>query len=54
MADGTTVEYDSVDVLSMVEEDGVVKVGDVKDFSDPEKRDKFHAEAAKLMGMAVA
>jgi hypothetical protein len=36
--DGAQIDYDSLVVLTLVEEDGKLKVLDFKDFSDPEKR----------------
>ena len=51
-ADGTVVNYDTVLIFTFVEEDGKLKVLDLKDFSDPEKRQAFHTEAAKARGKA--
>lgn len=48
-ADGTTIDYDSVFILSFVDEDGELKVIGAKIFSDPEKRTRFYADAAKLL-----
>ncbi|KAF9779190.1 hypothetical protein BJ322DRAFT_1113547 [Thelephora terrestris] len=46
-ADGTELDYDSLVILTLVEEDGVLKIADFKDFSDPEKRTRVHALAQK-------
>lgn len=47
-ADGTAVDYDTLLIFSFVEEDGELKVLEIKDFTDPEKRDAFHALASKV------
>ncbi|KAF9789569.1 hypothetical protein BJ322DRAFT_1018188 [Thelephora terrestris] len=47
--DGTTVDYDSLSILSFVEEDGKLKVFDMKDFTDPEKRSAYHTAAGKAL-----
>ena len=47
--DGNTVDYDSLSILSFAEEDGQLKVIDMKDFTDPEKRSAYHAAAAKAL-----
>ena len=54
--DGTTVDYDTVFILTFVDEDGELKVIEAKDFSDPEKRGAFHVVAAKVLakGAVVA
>jgi hypothetical protein len=44
---GTTCDYDTVVILSLVEEDGEIKVLELKDFCDPQKRSAFYAGAAK-------
>lgn len=49
--DDNTFEYDSVIVITIVEEDGELKILDVKDFSDPEKRGKINNWAAKIHAM---
>ena len=49
--DGNTLEYDSVLVLTIVEEDGGLKISDVKDFSDPEKRSKVNSWVTKIHAM---
>jgi hypothetical protein len=50
-AGGTSVNYDTVLIFSFVDEDGELKVLDLKDFSDPEKRNAFHTQASKALGM---
>ena len=50
-ANGTAINYDTVLILSFVEENGELKVAEIKDFSDPVKRNAFH-EASK--GVLVA
>ena len=40
--DGTTLEYDSLSIITLIEEDGELKLLELKDFSDPEKRSNFH------------
>lgn len=47
--DGGAVEYDTLLILSFVEEGGELKVLEIKDFSDPEKRNAFHVEASKAL-----
>ena len=47
--DGTTIDYDSLTILSFVEEDGELKVLECKDFSDPQKRTNLHVWAAKAL-----
>jgi hypothetical protein len=56
MAGGASFEYDTVAVFTLVEEGGELKVAHVKDFCDPEKRDKYCGWAAKTLaeGMPVA
>lgn len=39
---GATFEYDSVAILTLVEEDEELKVLEFKDFTDPEKRSNFY------------
>jgi hypothetical protein len=48
--DGITFDYDAVSIITLVEEDGKLRMLEVKDFADPEKRSLFYAGAAKLMG----
>jgi hypothetical protein len=40
--DSATLEYDSVTIISLVEEDGELKVLGLKDFADSEKRVKVY------------
>lgn len=47
--DGGRLEYDSVAILTIVEEDGALKIQEFKDFSDPEKRSNLHSWAAKVL-----
>ena len=53
-AEGTTLDYDTVCIVSFVEEDGGLKVLGIKDFADPQKRGAFHATAAKALAKGVA
>ena len=52
-ADGTVINYDAVDILSFIEEDGELRVVDIKDFSDPEKHNALHSEASKALAKGV-
>ena len=45
--DGNKLDYDSLTILTIGEEDGVLKVLESKDFSDPEKRGKLHGWVAE-------
>ena len=47
--DGAKLEYDTVLIVALVEEDGVLKVLGLKDFSDPEKRGALHTTAKSLV-----
>jgi hypothetical protein len=47
LVDGTTYDYETVVIISLVEEDGEIKLIGVKDFSDPQKRSGFYAGIAK-------
>ena len=47
--DDTTLEYDSVIINTLVEEDGELKILENKDFSDPEKRGNLHSLATKAL-----
>jgi hypothetical protein len=51
--EGTTIDYDSLVVISFVEEDGRLKVLELKDFCDPHKRSVLHSTAAKAIGGLV-
>ena len=53
-AEGTAHDYDSVCIFSFVEEDGRLKISNLKDFSDPHKRGAFHAVAAKALAKGIA
>ena len=48
-ADGTTLDYDSVSILTFVEEDGELKILECKDFSDPQKRSNLHSWVSKAL-----
>ena len=39
--DGAVVEYDSVAIITLVEEDGEIKVREFKEVADAEKRARF-------------
>jgi hypothetical protein len=54
LVDGTTCEYDTLLILSLVEEDGEIKLLEIKDFCDPEKRSTFYSGAAKAAAKGVA
>lgn len=47
--DGTTIDYECVLVISLVNEDGKLKVLAAKDFADPEKRRACKAEAERVL-----
>ena len=47
--DGAELDYDSVAIITLVEEVGELKLASFKDFSDPEKRDRVHGWAAKVL-----
>jgi len=51
---GTTLPYEAVLIVTLVEEDGELKILHCKDFSDPKKRDAFIAGAAKVTAQRVA
>ena len=50
LIDGTTYDYDSLTLISLVEEGpgGEIKILNCKDFSDPHKRGAFYAGIAKV------
>lgn len=48
-ADGATLEYDAVAIVSFIDEDGTLKLLDCKDFTDPGKRSAFYIGAAKAL-----
>jgi hypothetical protein len=52
--DGTKCEYDTVCIFSFVEEDGEIKILELKDFCDPQKRSAFYVEAVKAAARGVA
>ena len=47
--ESTILEYDLLAILTIVEEDGQLKVVDYKDFCDPEKRSKLHSWVAQTL-----
>ena len=53
LTDGTTHEYDTVSIYTLVEEDGEIKVLESKDFADPQKRSAFYAGIAKAAAQGV-
>jgi hypothetical protein len=44
---GDTFNYDTVLIITLIEEDGELKVLHCKDFSDPQKREAYLAGVAK-------
>ena len=46
---GNHLEYESVSILTIVEEDGELKVSEFKDFCNPEKRGKLHGWLVETM-----
>lgn len=52
-AEGTKVEYECALILSFVEEDGELKVLDIKDFADPEKRRACYPSLKQKVTWAV-
>ena len=46
-ASGATIQYDTVFIISLVEEDGELKILNVKDFPDPQRHSAFIAAATK-------
>lgn len=44
---GATLSYEAIGVLTLVEEDGELKILHCKDFSDPQKRNAFITGAIK-------
>lgn len=53
-ADGDTLEHGAVAIITIAEEDGELKVLEVKEFCDPKKRNDFHIWAAKTLAKHVA
>jgi len=52
---GATLPYDTVAIVTLVEEDGELKVSQSKDFADPQKRDALFAGVVKAAaGRVVA
>ena len=56
-ADGATHDFETFSIITLVEEDGELKILEVKDFAVPEHRnnfhggiDKAHAHISKLSG----
>jgi hypothetical protein len=49
MNDGVTLDYDSLVIFTIVEENGELKFAEIKDFSDPEKRGNLHSWFAKAL-----
>jgi hypothetical protein len=47
--EGTILEYDILALLTIVEEDGQLKVINYKDFCDPEKRSNLHGWVARTL-----
>lgn len=52
--DDDKLDYDSLAILTLVEEDGGLKVAELKDFSDPEKRGNLHGWVAKALSKTAA
>ena len=52
--DGTALDYDTVMIHTLVEEDGELKIVEQKDFADTEKCDKLYSWAAKAMAKQAA
>ena len=55
-ADGATHDFETFSIITLVKEDGEIKILEVKDFSVPEHRDtyqagidKAHAHVSKLL-----
>ena len=46
---GDTFNYDTVLIITLIEEDGELKVLHCKDFSDPQKREAYLAGVAKAV-----
>ena len=53
LIDGTAYDYDTVAILSLIEEDGEMKILGCKDFSDPHKRSAFYAGIFKAMAQGT-
>ena len=51
---GDTLTWDTVFIVTLIEEDRELKVLHCKDFPDPQKRDAFVAGVAKAMAQSAA
>ena len=45
--EGPAFEYESLSIITLVEEDGELKILEFKDFADLEKRNNFYKALAK-------
>ena len=52
--EGTTLDYDTLAIFTLVEEDGELKVLGVKDFANPEQRGRLHSWVAQALAKGVA
>ena len=52
--DGGALNYESVMILTLVEEDGKLKVVELKDFVDPENHNAFLSAIAKTLAKKAA
>ena len=43
--DGTELDYDTLSIFTLVEEDGQLKISNFRDFCDPAKRHRLHGWA---------
>ena len=50
MVGDTKLDYDALVVFALAEEGGELKVAHLKDFPDPEKRNKLYGWVAKTLG----
>lgn len=46
-ADGTKLDYDTLLIFTLIEEDGAIKILDLKDLAAPEKRGELHTLVAQ-------
>lgn len=53
LIDGVTYDYDGVGIISLVEEDGEIKILECKEFCDPHKRINFYTGVAKAVAQRV-
>ena len=51
--EGTILEYDTLLIVSFVEEDGSLKLLSMNDFADPHKRDALHTSVAAALVKGV-